>query len=71
MKFIAFHRLDNNKKPYRFFLNVDRVHAVYPASDIAAKRGYRSSIETEDEEIAVTESMTTVIKRLNGESDSE
>lgn len=65
MKFIALHRLDNNNKSFRFFLNVDKVNAVYPTNNTAVERGYRSVVDTEDREIAVTESMTTVVKRLN------
>lgn len=65
MKFISLHRLDNNNKSYRVFLNVDKVTSVYPANDSEAERGYRSVVVTSYEEIAVTESMTTVAKRLN------
>lgn len=71
MKFIALHGLNADNQPYRFFLNADKVLGVYPANDELAKRGYRSVIVLNAEEsksdIAVTESINTVMERLNND----
>lgn len=74
MKFIALHGLNADNQQFRFFINADKVVAVYPVDDVLAKRGYRSTIvlraENESTDLAVTESINTVIKRLNGEKDN-
>lgn len=67
MKFIPLHSL-NDGQPYRFFLNKDRVMSVYPARGEDAERGYRSIVVTLEQDIAVTDSMATVVKRLNEEN---
>ena len=67
MKFISLHGLNADNQQYRFFLNADKIVSVCPAHNGEAERGYRSVVITADKEIAVTESLTTVMKHLNGE----
>lgn len=67
MKFIPLHGLNADHQQFRFFLNAERIVSVCPARDEYAGRGYRSEIVLNNgDDIAVTESITTVVKRLNG-----
>lgn len=73
MKFIPLHGLNADNQQFRFFVNAEKVVAIYPASDELAKRGYRTTVvlraENEETDLAVTEKIETVIKRINGEKE--
>lgn len=73
MKFISLHGLNADNQQFRFFVNVEKVVAIYPASDELAKRGYRTTVvlraENEETDLAVTEKIETVVKRINGEKE--
>lgn len=72
MKFIPLHSVDADNRPFRFFVNAEKIVAIYPASGDVAKRGYRTTVvlraENEEKDLAVTEKIETVIKRINGEN---
>ena len=69
MRFIPLHGLNGGNQKFRFFLNVDNVVSVYPTDPILAYRGYRSRIVMKDgNDLDVTESVASVVKRLNGEA---
>ena len=73
MKFIPLHGLNADNQQFRFFVNAEKVVAIYPVSDELAKRGYRTTVvlraENEEKDLAVTEKIETVIKRINGEKE--
>lgn len=76
MKFIPLHGLDvANNKPFRFFVNAEKVTSVYPAGEDFAKHGYRTTVTLNDggenATLAVTEKIETVVKRLNGEKEND
>ena len=73
MKFIPLHGIDADNRPFRFFVNAEKIVAIYPASSDIAKRGYRTTVvvraENEETDLAVTEKIETVIKRINREKE--
>lgn len=73
MKFIPLHGLNADNQQFRFFVNAEKVVAIYPASDKLAKRGYRTIVvlrpDNEETDLAVTEKIETVVKRINGEKE--
>ena len=73
MKFIPLHGLNADNQRFCFFVNAEKVVAIYPASDELAKRGYRTTVvlraEKEEKDLAVTEKIETVVKRINGQKE--
>lgn len=73
MKFIPLHGLNADNQQFRFFVNAEKIVAIYPISEDLAKRGYRTTVvlraENEEKDLAVTERIETVVKRINGENE--
>lgn len=73
MKFIPLHGLNADNQQFRFFVNAEKVEAIYPASGELAKRGYRTTVvlrsDNEETDLAVAEKIETVVKRINGEKE--
>lgn len=73
MKFIPLHGLNADNQQFRFFVNAEKIVAIYPISEDLAKRGYRTTVvlraENEEKDLPVTERIETVVKRINGENE--
>ena len=73
-KFIMLHSLSPEGEPFKFYVNASEVVAVTPVLDEAKEKGFRSTVIIKGESqhgFDVTETMPTILKRLEGATGSD
>nr|QTZ82728.1 MAG: N-acetylmuramoyl-L-alanine amidase-like protein [Enquatrovirus sp.] len=72
-KFIMLHSLSSTGEPFKFYVNSAEIVAVMPVLDEAKEKGFRSAVIVKGDAqhgFDVTETMPTILKRLEGASSS-
>ena len=68
------HSLSPEGEPFKFYVNASEVVAVTPVLDAAKEKGFRSGVIIKGESqhgFDVTETMPTILKRLEGATGSD
>lgn len=72
-KFIMLHSLSPAGEPFKFYVNASEVVAVIPVLDKAKEKGFRSAVIFKGDAqhgFDVTETIPTILKRLEGATGS-